>query len=1328
MSSSQQTTRSIEIPLKDSPDEDAATVRALKDIFVDMYNWSDKWTELNNSGWTLMESIVNERLRLINHAASSNTEVDFDADASRAKMHRHADQVVELLGEMDRIPVKFKTAWERLKSLVKLCKKDSVLQRKAVQAIDLARQMIDMFEKELQCKRATLQDLAETDNRDLLTTAVAIWAHQSFVAVQLFESLFALTVIELDFDNLPEGDEVIGILKQEHAALHIWVKLALEYFKRNNVEDFVRLLEASGSEASLDYTDYERDQMRALDTLAAYYVLEAHKERNKEKKRERFTKATLLYTTADKILMYEQSHLLGRAYFCLLEGDKIDQADAQFNFVINQTPNNIPALLGKACIAFQKKDFKGALFFYKKALKFNPNCPADVRLGMGHCFAKLDKLEKARWAFERTLQLDPRCVGALIGLAILDLNTHTAHAIKAGVQALSRAYNIESHNPMVLNHLANHFFFKKDYSKVQHLALHAFHGTENEAMRAESCYQLARSFHAQRDFDQAFQYYYQATQFATPSFVLPFYGLGQMYINRGDTEHAIQCFEKVLKGQPNNYETMKILGSLYANSETPGVNAGEADSSRKDRRDKAKEYLKKVVEQCPDDVEAWIDYAQLLEESDSKAALDAYMKASDLLQNVVKMDIPPEIVNNIGSLNYSLGHFEEAKNCFEKASEKIRQEIESGVNEYRAIQTTVTYNLARVLETLCAYDEAEKLYKDILRERPSYIDCYLRLGCMARDRGQIYDASVWFKEALGVNQTHPDVWSLIGNLHMSKNEWGPAQKKYEHILKLPESKDDPYSLTALGNVWLETLFISSRDKDKDRRHRDRAKQMFMKALKVQPKNIWAANGIGCVLAQEGYVQEARDIFAQVREATANFADVWLNIAHIYVEQKQYVSAVQMYENCMKKFRKHNDVDLLLYLSRAYFRAEKLNECKNILLKARQVAPHDPVLIFNIAFVLQKLATHILRDDKSNLNQVMGAVSDLKSAERYFTFLSKSVDSGSHNKYVDRHAAAAEARQCSDLLKQATTYVQRARLQDEEEQRLRRRQEDERHALKQRQLEEQQQREEATRRQMEELQQRRQEFIQKTKEILFIPEVPEEDRPKKSRGGGGGGRRRERDREEFVNDSSDMGDWNPGDGGERPPKSKRTKGDKKKSQRRRREKQRDEEIGDDDEEGQQAKEDRKRKRRRESPELSSKQKLKVKSREFLSSSESSSGGEGKAKRSSASEDSDAALPPRITASDSDEKQSPPKQSSGESSDDRKKKSPQKRKRKAAISSDSSDAEAAKSDASDAPAAAATKDSSDDEKASNGSPAAAKNAGSSDDDNRAADRNPSSDESD
>lgn len=61
---------------------------------------------------------------------------------------------------------------------------------------------------------------------------------------------------------------------------------------------------------------------------------------------------------------------------------------------------------------------------------------------------------------------------------------------------------------------------------------------------------------------------------------------------------------------------------------------------------------------------------------------------------------------------------------------------------------------------------------------------YLRLGCMARDKGLIYEASDRFKEALQINKTHPDAWSLLGNLHLMKMEWGPGQKKFERVLNV----------------------------------------------------------------------------------------------------------------------------------------------------------------------------------------------------------------------------------------------------------------------------------------------------------------------------------------------------------------------------------------------------------------------------------------------------------------------------------------------------------------------------------------------------------------
>ena len=85
---------------------------------------------------------------------------------------------------------------------------------------------------------------------------------------------------------------------------------------------------------------------------------------------------------------------------------------------------------------------------------------------------------------------------------------------------------------------------------------------------------------------------------------------------------------------------MKILGSIYA------------QSTHQPKRDVAKEYLKKVTSREPDDVEAWIELAQILEQSDLSECLKSYMTAMKLFRDKVKVAIPPEIYNNIGSVHY----------------------------------------------------------------------------------------------------------------------------------------------------------------------------------------------------------------------------------------------------------------------------------------------------------------------------------------------------------------------------------------------------------------------------------------------------------------------------------------------------------------------------------------------------------------------------------------------------------------------------------------------------------------------------------------------------
>lgn len=175
----------------------------------------------------------------------------------------------------------------------------------------------------------------------------------------------------------------------------------------------------------------------------------------------------------------------------------MEQANLQFNFVLNKSLNNMPAQLGKACISFHNNDYNTALYYCRKVLSTCPQCPVNVRVGMAHCFLKLGNMEKAQLAFERTLNLDPSCVNAMVGLSIMKLNSQTDDNIKSAVNMLSKAYTIDSTNPMVLNHLSNHFFFKKDYVNSELLARFALQYTDNDVIKSESCYQMARIFHIQ---------------------------------------------------------------------------------------------------------------------------------------------------------------------------------------------------------------------------------------------------------------------------------------------------------------------------------------------------------------------------------------------------------------------------------------------------------------------------------------------------------------------------------------------------------------------------------------------------------------------------------------------------------------------------------------------------------------------------------------------------------------------------------------------------------------------------------------------------------------
>ena len=98
------------------------------------------------------------------------------------------------------------------------------------------------------------------------------------------------------------------------------------------------------------------------------------------------------------------------------------------------------------------------------------------------------------------------------------------------------------------------------------------------------------------------------------------FGLGQMYTYQADFDKAIESYQALLVNDSQNYETLKRLASIYSNR--PGM---------KQQAIECFDRLLVLLKSCNDldkksenisDPEIFIEYAQLIEDTDVKSSLN----------------------------------------------------------------------------------------------------------------------------------------------------------------------------------------------------------------------------------------------------------------------------------------------------------------------------------------------------------------------------------------------------------------------------------------------------------------------------------------------------------------------------------------------------------------------------------------------------------------------------------------------------------------------------------------------------------------------------------
>jgi RNA polymerase-associated protein CTR9 len=792
---------------------------------------------------------------------------------------------------------------------------------------------------------------------------------------------------------------------------------------------------------------------------------------------------------ANKVDGTEQLPWLARGHLALARNN-IDEASKSFQAASERRDNgadSVAPTLGAACCAFHRGLFHDALKLYGRALRRHPGGPPAARLGLAATLLRMGFTARARAAFERSAALDPASAEAHLGIALCAA-AHEHVDVAGALSALRAAYDASPLLSPVLLMMSEHAALCAQTATGDALARAAAECAEASQLRGAASLQLGRLAHsAGRATDAAKQY--NAALMASPADVTPHFGLGQVALARDELHSASVHLERVAATPAGDACTRRALGHLHASS------------TDAERRLRAADLLRAAAAGDPCDAGICVELAELTRRSALPDALMEYEKALTA-QRACGQSPAPAVLNNAGVLSAASGklagrlaaraHYAAALEvcgagwvvCAVDSANAVQDEAHAPLTRQAAV---VAFNLACLEDDCGNTNAAASLFSLLQRDCPDEVDVLLHRALTALSHGGIAAAEEMASEAHATAPRNPDAVAMLGGLAIARRDFKSAQVLLDSFRKgvtgagsRPGAQAyayDEYIMVCAANALLADAHRDSGTRGtrgdaaseaeaaarRDNRL-ERALALYSKALARAPGNMYAANGVGAILAERGRLHEAASVFMSVAEAAAGddalsgLAHASLvNYAHCQVGLGARGRAVRLYEQALRRSdRGATDAGVLLCNARALhdWKGEgenHLRTARSALLRALHLTPADHRARFDVAFVCQEQAVRLLArfreqtpGSESRLALADAACDELHLAGRFFQQLLSLGDAHASGLF-DGKRTHIHAAFCADALTKAANARAQATREHEASQARRAAQEAERAA-------------------------------------------------------------------------------------------------------------------------------------------------------------------------------------------------------------------------------------------------------------------------------------------
>ena len=648
---------------------------------------------------------------------------------------------------------------------------------------------------------------------------------------------------------------------------------------------------------------------------------------------------------------------------------------------------NVLALMGKARALFSMQKYGEALTMYQDVLLKMPDLiDPDPRIGIGCCLWQLGFKEDARAAWERSLELNPKSkiANILLGQFYLDASGHVpvnsdeflSLYKKAMTEFTQKAFKLDKDVPLTCSTFASYFLSRKAWDNADKLAHKAIQYTDVNAIASDGWYLLARKEHYEGNADRASDYYRRAddARGGTDSGYLPAkFGIAQLSVLKNDLGEAKLRLEKMIQ-QSRNYEAMILLGTLYAEE----IFASQDNDTKEDKSAEMKKAFsllegvraawKDPKKNLSPDASVLLNLARLYETENPEKALQCLQQVEQLeldqvpeseypkdvtdeadIKATLRKFLPPQLLNNIGCFHFQAEKHDLASEMFEAALGACMFIGERDpAADTDALVSTISFNLGRSYEARGLTDKAVEVYDGLLARHDDYTDArtrlaYIKLRKHPNKEGPDAVAKLYQDSTSDLEVRALYGWYL-GKVHSRKRPTNVTEdhefRHYKHTLQNYD-KHDRYALVGMGNLYLMQAREMRRETEHEKQKRSavygKAVEFFEKALSLDPKNAYAAQGVAIALIEDKKdYKNALPILHKIRD-TVKDAHVYVNLGHVYAELRQYTKAIEHYEIALSKEGKANDPLILACLGRTWLNRGRKEENLDAYDKALECA-------------------------------------------------------------------------------------------------------------------------------------------------------------------------------------------------------------------------------------------------------------------------------------------------------------------------------------------------------------------------------------------------------